>query len=205
MRGANLWQIIGDHFCPFSFKGQRRSFSAANAVYFAVAPGCAGYVLLRYAGPISESGNDIYLTVFAVVGAVFTALLTVVQSVVGGTDKATPYDAAARIRESQRSIRLEVLRELYASIAFAVLFLVLSAVPIMALDYAPLPHAWRAIASAFTYGVAVLMAFTFLHIISGVYLVLDAQAKETSDRLKDLERRSTTDGPPSAQGGAKPD
>lgn len=190
MRGANLFQIVRDTFQPYVFKANARRFSIVNIANFGVFPTASGAALAWLAGPISSSGNDIYIAVFAVVGAVLTALLAVVQNVVAATDAKTPYDVGARNQESARAVRIEVLRELYANIAYAVLLMVLCGIPIVLLDVETLPKWMKYWCSGAVYAVSVLVIVTFLHIVSGVYLVLDVQAAEASSRLKELDEQA---------------
>jgi hypothetical protein len=181
--------IIADHFYPFHFR-KGRQFSWPRTVLTVILP-AAGAIALSFRHPvIAEKYQVTFLTVFGLIGAVMTALLPIVQSVVGVSLRSERYTLAQKHLWNQQKVRLEVLRGLYSSICMSVIYLVFSLVPLIALQINGLPFVAKQAIAAMIYFVGLAVATCFLEVISGVYLVLDAHAAEVD---KELERLSPPD------------
>lgn len=181
----DIWPIFSDFFRPFKFKGGRK-FSVIHLFWTMVLPAALA-VWFSFKHPVIPDKYQItLLTVFGVIAAVMTALLPVVQYVVGA-DVKNKYTESQRAEWEHQVDRLQVLRGLYSTISVAVILLVFSLVPLTLLQVDWLPKEAKQVVSASIYFIGVATAISFLQVISGVYLVLESQAKQVDQKLKDLE------------------
>lgn len=177
--------IFMDFLRPFRFR-KGRKFSFGHLAFSLLLPLALG-ILLSFKHPIiAERYQITILTVFGVIAAVMTALLPVVQYVVGVGLPEERYTRAQHAAWEHQIARLQVLRSLYSTISVAVVLLVFSLVPLMLLQVNWFPDGVKQGISASIYFVGFATAISFLQVISGVYLVLEAQAKEFDQKLKDL-------------------
>jgi hypothetical protein len=183
-----LFRIVRDHFCPFRF-GRGRVLDARRLVILGLIPLAVAFLLLWRLGPIITDSLANFLTVFSILAAVLMALVAVVQNAVGGIDLTKKYDLGQRLAHQRLVVRLEVLRELYASISFTVLLLLGSMAPLVLLQIAaPGPSAKKWL-SGVVYCASCAVATSSFYIIFGVYRVLDVQADQTADALNQSEPR----------------
>lgn len=180
----NIWLIVKNHFSPFRF-GHDRKFSLPYFFVFFVIPLAIAFALTWRFGAVRDTDIGNFLTVFSVVAAVMTALMPVVQSIVGLADFDTRFGESQKRLYHQQIVRLQVLRELYAEISFSVILLVFALVPLICLEIDSIAPWVRKGMSGFVYFVAAAVALSFLHIIMGIYLVLEVQAHEANRKLAD--------------------
>jgi Na+/melibiose symporter-like transporter len=154
-------------------------------------------ILMWRLGPLATDSLANFLTVFSILAAVLMALVAVVQNAVGGIDLTKKYDLGQRLAHERQVIRLEVLRELYASISFTVLLLLASMGPIVLLQVASPGHSAKKWLSGLVYLASCAVAISSFYIIFGVYRVLDVQADQAADALHRGEPRSPAPASPS--------
>ncbi|HEV7299034.1 MAG TPA: hypothetical protein VGN72_06670 [Tepidisphaeraceae bacterium] len=180
-RFFNIGPIVWDHFRPFRF-GEKRQTSFQHIAVFLVIPILFGVALSFWKPAGARSQQAAFMTAYSLVAAVMLALLPVVQSILGFTpiDRERVFLERDKPLWREQVIRLQVLRELYSEISFAVLILVVSLAPAMAAGASALPLWALQGLSAFVYSVGFSAAIACVHIMTNVYLVLDAQAKEAT-------------------------
>lgn len=184
----DIFPIFWDFLRPFRFRGGRQ-FSVGHFCFTLLLPAALGAWVSFKHPVIAERYQITLLTVFGVIAAVMTALLPVVQYVVGVGLPEKPYSEAQHAMWEHQVVRLQVLRSLYSTISVSVILLVLSLVPIMLLQVGWMPPVGKQVISASIYAIGFAVAISFLQVTSGVYLVLEAQAKEIDQKLKDLAPR----------------
>jgi hypothetical protein len=177
--------IFSDFFHPFRFGGKRK-FSVPHFLWTIVLPAAWGAWLSTKHPAISDKYQVTLLTAFGAIAAVMTALLPVVQYVVGADLQSTRYSESQRSQWQHQVDRLNVLRGLYSTISVSVILLVFALVPLTLLQVAWFPPEAKQAISASIYFVGGAVAISFLQVVSGVYLVLNAQASQIDQRLKDL-------------------
>lgn len=206
MRGENLGSIIAHNFRPYRLDIQARRVSWQNVLLFAVFPIGTGVCLEFLIGTITSASIGTFIALLALIGAVLTTLLALIQTLVGGLRLDRKYDGGSRIHAKRPHLRLEVLRELYANIAFSVLAMIVGAIPAILLA---VPSATEGVAtrpqapdyfywvvrgcSCIVYSTCTLQFFTFIHIIAGVYLILDDQAEDAASEFKKAKEESERD------------
>jgi hypothetical protein len=181
----DIGPIIWDFLHPFSFRKGRR-FSFSHLLWTIISPAAVA-IWLSFKYPVIDPQYQVtLLTVFGLIAAVMTSLLPVVQYVVGLDIPKERYPEAKYAAWEHQVVRLNVLRSLYATISFSVILLVFSLVPLIFLQTAWIPPNGKQVISASIYFVGLAVSVSFLQVISGVYLVLEAQAREYDQKLRDL-------------------
>jgi hypothetical protein len=178
----HVWPIFRDHLCPYRY-GVKRQFNVKRFGVLVGLPVAFGVALSFVYPEIQEKHQGTYLAVYAIVASVMIGLIPVTQNLVGLADTGRRYDAGERPLFRQQVIRLQVLRELYAELAFVVVLLVASFVPILLAGAASFPGWLKQCISAFAYSVGAAVALAFLRTVAGIYLVLDVQAHEVNKKL----------------------
>jgi len=176
------FQIIRDNFCPFSH-GVGRQFSKRHFASFAVLPCVGGVVLACTLYGIQPPTAAIIIGVYSIIAAVMTALLAVIHNVIGSTSVEKGFDAGDWKKKRELILQLEVLRELYANASYAVLILVGGLGPLVALLF-DLPCVARVVLSGAVHAVSISVVLSFLSVITGIYLVLDTQAKNMDSAIR---------------------
>jgi hypothetical protein len=181
---VSLRPIISDRFRPFRLDSGRRFSFMHFALTFVLPVLVATWVCVRY--PVIDKEYQVtLLTIFGIIAAVLTALLPIVQSVVGNFTLPERYTPAQSARWQNQRVRLEVLRGLYSAISWAVVLLVLSLVPMLLLQVESFPGLLKRFIAFLIYFVALSVAVCFLEIVVGVYQVLEDQARQIAQQLKD--------------------
>jgi len=182
----DLVPIFYDFLHPFSFR-EGRKFRLSHFAFSVLLPAAVA-VWLSFKHPvISERYQATLLVVFGAIAAVMTAILPVVQYVVGVGLPAERYKPTQHAAWEHQVTRLQVLRGLYSTISVSVILLVFALIPALLLQVQWLPGWAKQTTSGSIYFVGLAVAVSFLQVISGVYIVLDAQAKEYDQKLKDLK------------------
>src|SRR5580698_572570 len=129
--------IIWDFVRPFSYR-RGRQFNFRHTFWAVVVP-IAYAALFSFRHPkIAETYQVMFLGAFGLVAAVMTALLPMVQYIVG-IDVKEKYSEAQFASWQHQIARLEVLRNLYSAICMSVFGLVFSLVPLGLLQVPSLP------------------------------------------------------------------
>ncbi|MEX0643612.1 MAG: hypothetical protein WD468_12990 [Pirellulales bacterium] len=179
----NPWPIVRDQFRPYRVDEGTREINIVHLLVFLVLPMIGGGSLAWALGALAGTYVPTFIAVFAIVAAVFTGLVPIIYAVARNMQLPDRQDEGAWKAVRDAKVRVEVLRELYANIAFAVLLLIFSLVPLVILLFA-LPEVVADVLSGIVYGVGIAICFSFLHIITGVYEVLDDQASDLMNRLR---------------------
>lgn len=178
----DVFRIIADSFCPFKFRRGRRFSFRHFCVSFVLPAALGAWQSFRH--PAIDSKYQVGLfAAFGAVAAVLTAILPVIQYLVGLGLPEHKYKPSEFLAWEAQVVRLEVVRELYSSISTGVILLVFSGAPILALQFDWLPATLKQLCSALIFFVGFAVAISFLQIITGVYDVLEHQAKEIDDKL----------------------
>jgi hypothetical protein len=165
-------------------------------VIFLAFPVAMSAALAAVAGAIDGDLVVVVIAILSIAAAVLTGLIAVLQNIVGGIRIDAFLESERMLYRHTRS-KLNVLRSLYADIAFTVLVLLIALVASGFL-YADINHHINLACSGLIYYAAISLGLSLVHIISGVYLVLDVQAN-------DLERRLRANAPRNSQSFTKND
>lgn len=162
---------------------------------FLVVPLMAAILIVSQFNSIDDDLIPLIMAAFAVLAAVMTGLLPIVHGVVGqvqcGSFEPGQFPLVRRELD-----RIETLRELYSTISYAVIILVLGVVALVALALIPAPLVgqdgepygmwlWvRITLVGFTYFVAASTMASFFNIATGVYESLEDQAARAAKELE---------------------
>lgn len=181
--------IIKHHFSKYE-SGSIGKLSFSKLCTFGATPFILSFIWIYYHGVIDNTHISTYLTILAVVGSVLTAMLAVVQAIIGfpmPEIEGVKLDPVDYPIYKKAMARLTTLRELYANIAFSVL-LVVASMPVFlilkTIKSAPIAHG---ICSTIIYFVCTSVALTFIYVISGVYTTLDDHGDKLADKLKSIK------------------
>ncbi len=179
---VNPYQIFKDQFCPFRH-GEGRRFHFGYLFFFLVVPIGVGCPVAYITGPLSDPTTiGLFLAVFSLVAAVLTAMISIIHAVLGGTRFEKEYDPGQFQIVRAEQNRLDVLRELHTNIAFAVILLIFSLVPLIVLLFS-INDYWAMGITMVVFSVAVVVAITVLSIMVGVYDIIENEAIRLNDEL----------------------
>ena len=179
---VNVIVLLRDQYRPYRHLHGRR-WHLGHVMLFGIVPACVGVGAGLLVGPLNAAAAGTMIAAFSVLAAVMTALVSVVHSLVGNVRIPEPFDPGARRVAEQVVARLEVLRELYTSITFAVLTQVFGVV-ILTLTFLPLPVWVDSTLTCLALGVAAVALMVLLTVALGVYQSLTDEADRRENELR---------------------
>lgn len=183
--------ILDHHFRTFR-AGQVRKISIQKIILFICIPCILSAAWSCLIGPIESKQISTYLAILAVVGSILTAMLAVVQAVIGFPlpHRNEPFTPVEIVEFRRLSARLTTLRELYANISYSVVLVIVAMPSFLVLAFEPSTIFYYGF-STFIYFVCLTLILTFFYIVSGVYIVLDAQGRKMTEELERLKPGSS--------------
>lgn len=170
-----LGRIVFDQFVAVADDQKRVRWR--RVFFFVVVPLFASLAIVSAAGPLAIDAVEWMFVVFSIVAAVMTSMIAVVHSVAAGTILDREYDKASFIQHDSIKARLLILADLYTSIAFTVLILIVATFTLAGFVF-PLYPAIKWALSLFAVWVAFAAGLCFLDILAGVYTVLRHHVSE---------------------------
>lgn len=180
---VNLKTIIVDFFYPPQF-GEKAKISLWRLFAFAVLPIGLGGAMAIFLPTLPSSYQGTFFQIFALVATVFTAMMPIVQAVAQHRTPAAKYTKAQAADWKGEVTRLDVLRSLYSALTWAVLLTIAAVVPLLVLQIESLPEIPKRIVAGVIYAISISIAFIFIDVVVGIYLLLADETKSLEAKLR---------------------
>ena len=186
-----LRNIICAHYCPH-VTVQGRKFSLSALLIYGALPLGVGMALCGQLGQPKETYLALLIAVYGVLAAVLVGLLPIVYSIADNTFTRHSEGQYPSVQRERR--RLQVLQDLYATISYGTILLVLAVGALIAFVFVPGPLAGGpdgmlvSVLLTIVYAVGCSTVLSVFRVATGVFTAMEDQVERVKVLLDEAER-----------------